>query len=290
MATRFFLSNSIVHSHFLSQKTCAANPVFRHGIVKLPKPLPITRTRVRAFNSPGDEWIDQPSFRLNNGEIDHADERGLLDLLGSPAFSLKYIMTHLPPILKHIEAEGRLHRLCDILERRHISKLWTVASPYAMVFPDHEKWCGRSWKINRGVPRSYLKRVFRRDQQLPMKGRWKMEILDCYDSYDYGVFSRGNSEYLFIVEKNPICIRHSVKPCDLAFDFGGGKRLVRQHHQSFIQQAKQRESLNDSLTVYIRSAAPNVLVGQIWKPDTKEDTVTKNPRGLLLLVKDCKYK
>lgn len=283
MATRFFFSNSIVHSHFLSQKTCAAKPVFRHAIVKLSKPLPITRIRVRALNSPGDEWLDQPSFLLNSGETDHADERVLLDLLGSPDVSSESIKTYLPRILKHIEKERRLHRLCDILERSHISKLWTVASPSAMVFPDHEKWCGKSWKINRGP-------TFRRNQQLPLEGRWKMEILDCYASYDYGVFSRGNSEYLFIVEKNPICIPHSVKPCDLAFDFGGGKRLVRQHHQSFIQQAKQRGSLNDSLTVYIRSAAPKVLVGQIWKPDTKEGTVTKKPWGLLLLVKDCKYK
>lgn len=288
MAARFFFSNSIVHSHFLSQKTCAANPVLRHGIVKLPKPLPITRIRVRALNSTGDDWINQPSFVLNNGETDHADERVLLDLLGSPNVSLKTIMTHLPRTLKHIETEGRLHRLCQILERRRISKLWTVASPSAMVSPEPEKWCGRSWKINReGF--SWTGGL-KRHQQLSLQGRWEMEILDCYDSYDYGVFSQGKSEFLFIVEKNPICIRDSVRPCDLAFDFGDGKRLRRHHHQSFIEQAKQRGSLNDSLTVYIRSAGPKVLVGQIWKPDTKEDKVTKNPWGLLLLVKDCKYK
>jgi len=286
MATNFSFPNRIVLFRYLPQKTCAANPVLGHGMIKLPKPLRITRIGIRALNKPEEGWLDHKPIMPPDGSISYVDEKAIQDLLDNCDVSLKPNTTTFSEILKHIEKEGRLHRLCDILEKRHISKIWKMAgynptdSESAMVSLETEKWCGKSWKMNE---ERHLRLSLRGHPRLSLRGSFRMMILGCHNSHDYGVVYPGKScteksKFLFVVERNPIYIWGDVKPCDLAFVFGDGKRL------GYLQQAQQTGSLNDRITVYIRSVGPKVLVGQAWKADNKK------PWRVLLLVKDCKHR
>lgn len=287
MATIFSFSNTILHFHYLSQKTCThANPVLGHGMIKLLKPLAGTRRiGIRALHRPQEGDLDEKPNRLRNGEIEYPDERELRALLKDTDSHLRSdTAERLSVILEHIgdgENDRLNDRLCKkILTKEQTRQMWKIAGGHnhthraaAMLSHEQEKWSGKGWKINGG--QSIVERF-------PLQGSLKMITSRSYNSDEYGVVFPGKSGLLY-VERNPIAIPQTQERYELAFEIEDPDR--NNFPQSLKKLAKHPLSLNDQLLVYIRSAAPRVLVGQAWKVDQKNSTKIC---GVLVLVKPRK--
>lgn len=317
-----YLGNETSHNPAacLCQKT-TAKAVLGHGTRKLPKPLNVRRIAVWALhndfrregnfskeigmNRPQEDEQEEKPYRiLSDGTKVYLDELDILTVLEPPKYLVPLnratfnLAAYLWKKIGDIPEERR-HHLFHLLRPEHISRFWEIAgvrykdtstntdSGVAMLLPLESKsltieyWSG---KINE-VP-----------WPIGWMNRFKMAFFRGNDGCIYGrvlpggffvrSIANGFSPLYFVV-RNDNEVLATEEPCDLTFEFGDGQLQLLDLPPSFPMPAKHPWPFNDQLVVYIRSAGPNVLVGQAWQEGKELEQVPQKFLGELVLIKDC---
>ncbi|KAH9304047.1 hypothetical protein KI387_008451, partial [Taxus chinensis] len=267
--------------------------VLYNGVKKFGRPLRGIRTRVPALF---DELDSIERIRINDDEEKpyrivpggrkfYLDELDILTVLDHRKSLIPIDKNYNPAVFLWKKfgdiPEERRHRLLYLLHKRDISRIWEIAGlryndvsgfttdASAMLSSMEnncllpEYWSG---KIN-GVPRPFgWMRRFRMTNFLGKEGCIYGRVIPG------GPLMQKIVNYfspLYFLVRNVCEVMATEECCDLAFEFGDGQLKLLDLPANFPMPAKHLWPFNDQLVIYIRSAGPNILVGQVWQEGRK---------------------
>lgn len=317
-----YLGNETPHNPTarLCQKS-TANAVLGHGMRKLPKPLNIRRIGVWALRngsrregdfsreigidrSQEEEQEEKPYRILSNGRKVYLDELDILTVLEPPKYLVplnKATFNLAAYLWKKIGdiPEERRHRLFYLLKPKHISRFWEIAG---MRYKDTSTNTNNDaakllhMESKSLLPEYWSGKINEVPWPIGWMSRFKKAFFHGNDGCIYGrvlpggffvrSIANGFSPLYFVV-RNANEVLATEEPCDLTFEFGDGQLQLLDLPQSFPRPAKHPWPFNDQLVVYIRSAGPNVLVGQAWQEGRELEQVPQKFLGELVMIKDC---
>ncbi|XP_057824257.1 uncharacterized protein LOC131036391 isoform X2 [Cryptomeria japonica] len=286
------------------------NSVLCNGVKKLVAPLRSRRIEVHALYEERDfnqrtslnTEGEKPYRILRGGRKFYLDELDILTVL-DPRQNLVPLDKNYNPAVYLWKKFGdipeeRRHQLLYLLRSKDVTRLWDIAGmryndvsgitkdASAMLFSMENKpllpeyWSGR---IN-GVPWqiSWMRR-FRKALFLGKEGSIYGRVIPA------GSLLQMIANYLsplYFIVRNVCEVMATEERCDLAFEFGDGQLQLLDLPANFPKPAKNLRPFNDELVVYIRSAGPSVLVGQVWQEGRKLEQVPQKFLGELILIKD----
>jgi len=317
-----YLGNETPHNPTarLCQKS-TANAVLGHGMRKLPKPLNIRRIGVWALRngsrregefsreigidrSQEEEQEEKPYRILSNGRKVYLDELDILTVLEPPKYLVplnKATFNLAAYLWKKIGdiPEERRHRLFYLLKPKHISRFWEIAGMrYKDTSTNTNNDAAKLLHLESKslLPEYWSGKINEVPWPIGWMSRFKKAFFHGNDGCIYGrvlpggffvrSIANGFSPLYFVV-RNANEVLATEEPCDLTFEFGDGQLQLLDLPQSFPRPAKHPWPFNDQLVVYIRSAGPNVLVGQAWQEGRELEQVPQKFLGELVMIKDC---
>lgn len=323
MAMSSSFSNMNAHFHYLGNarphnptarlsQYATANPVLGHGMRMRSKSLHTRRIAIWALynksgkgdssNRPQQEEHNEKPYRISctgwKADPEELDVLNLLEPLPKHSYPLQRSKSKLAMELWNkinIIQEERRPYLIYLLKAKHISTMWEIAEMHyndtstdtdsvaailerKLIFP--EFWRG---KISGG------------DRLFPLKGKFKMAFF--VDKNVDGVYGRvllgkflmrkisDKFAPLYFAVRKPNGVPMNVKPCKLAFEFEEGQLQLSDLPENFPKPAKHPWPFKDQV-VYMRSAGPNVLVGQALQKDREHEKAPPKLWGMIVLIKD----